>query len=262
MDFSQTQKNYTLFKQMADQPNVDAQKANELLIQLKIALIHIATPTTNSKDQSDQIVKECTLARDILETAALYSVKQRDIKSFERFFAQLTTYYHDYAKFIKPSPLQYNIIGLNLMKQLATQNTAKFHSDLELVPCDQLENPFIKYPLLVEKSITEGSYQRVLASRSQVPSEHYLVFIDVLSVAMKEDIANCSEKSFKYLTLTEAQKLLQFTPAQLTEYAQKRGWKISGDKVLFDSGPANTDIPSLQLINQTIHYAKELERIV
>ncbi|EFA79220.1 26S proteasome regulatory subunit S14 [Heterostelium album PN500] len=261
MDITQVQKNFTHFKQLAEQPNPDVNKAKELLNHLKIDLIHLSSPTQS--DHSEKVVKECLLARDILEIAALYSVKVRDISAFERFYAQLTTFYQDYKKYIQPSALQYNIIGLHLMKCLATQNAPKFHSELELIPFDMLSNPFIKFPLLVEKSIAEGSYQKVLSSRSQVPSEHYLVFIDLLSNSMREDIANCIERSFKYLTLKEAQKVLQVASLdQLSEYIKKRGWKVDGDKILFDSGPQQIEIPSTQLIHQTIHYAKELERIV
>ncbi|GAM29147.1 hypothetical protein SAMD00019534_123230 [Acytostelium subglobosum LB1] len=261
VDFTNTQKNYQAFKQLAEAQSTDQAKANTLLAQLKIALIQLATPSQT--EHNDQVLKECVLARDILESAALYTVKQRDIKAFDRYYSQLTPYYNDYKKFIQPSAQQYSIIGLNLMKLLATNQTARFHADLELIPSDLHTNQFIRFPLLVEKSISEGSYQKVLVCRSQAPSEYYGIFVDLLSDTMKEDIANCIEKSFKYLTVTEAQKVLQINSVdQLNQYVQKRGWKVQGDRILFDSGPAQVEIPSIQLIRQTLQYAKELERIV
>ncbi|EGG24757.1 26S proteasome regulatory subunit S14 [Cavenderia fasciculata] len=260
LDFSSTESNFTQFKKLVEGGSTDTKKINELLVLLKIAIIQASIPT--EKDHNQQIVKETLLVREILECGALYSIKQKDIKAFDRFYAQLTPYYYDFQKYIQPSPLQYNIIGLHLMKLLATHNTPRFHAELEIIPDSMLDNPFIKYPLLVEKSITEGSYQKVLSSRSQVPSEHYLVFIDLLSDSMKEDIANCSEKSFKYLSLNEAQQLLQFNPQQLNDFIVKRGWKVQGDKIIFQSGSSSVEIPSQQLIAQTLHYAKELERIV
>lgn len=36
-------------------------------------------------------------AGDILEAGAYYSVRIKDIASFERYIAQLNTYYHDLA---------------------------------------------------------------------------------------------------------------------------------------------------------------------
>jgi 26S proteasome regulatory subunit N12 len=53
---------------------------------------------------------------------------------------------------------------------------------------------------------------------------------------------------------------------ELITYAQDRGWVVdSKGGVVFneDVKPATSkDIPSMRLINQTLLYAKELERIV
>ena len=54
---------------------------------------------------------------------------------------------------------------------------------------------------------------------------------------------------------------------ELDEFANERGWVKRGDGTAFvfreETAPPNAkDIPSMQLINQTLLYAKELERIV
>jgi hypothetical protein len=46
---------------------------------------------------------------------------------------------------------------------------------------------------------------------------------------------------------------------------RQRGWEVRDDKLIFSGaseGGACKDIPSLELINYTLTYAKELERIV
>lgn len=81
---------------------------------------------------------------------------------------------------------------------------------------------------------------------------------------IREDIANCSEKSFKTLSLKDAEKVLLFNDNnQFQQYIKERNWKVQGDVIQFGNNDNQTvEIPSLQLIHQTLHYAKELERIV
>ena len=40
--------------------------------------------------------QELTVSRDTLEVGAQYAVLTEDIPGFERYMAQLQTYYHDY----------------------------------------------------------------------------------------------------------------------------------------------------------------------
>ncbi len=42
-------------------------------------------------------LQELILSRDTLEIGAQYSVAKRDIPAFERYIAQLQTYYYDHA---------------------------------------------------------------------------------------------------------------------------------------------------------------------
>ncbi|KAM9984768.1 hypothetical protein ACTFIY_009181 [Dictyostelium cf. discoideum] len=263
MDFSSIEQNLNNFKKLVA-GNSDKAQITPVLVQLKLAAtIHLEKPTSLS-NVSDKVKKDLVLAREILELISLYSIKIKDIDSFERTFNQLKTYYYDYKSIIAPSTLEYQIIGLNLMRLLAKHKTSEFHSEIELIEFNNLDNPFIKFPLLVEKSITEGSYNKIIQSRSGVPSEYYQVFLDILADSIKEDIANCSEKSFKTLSLKDAEKVLLFNDNnQFQQYIKERNWKVQGDVIQFGNNEnQSVEIPSLQLIHQTLHYAKELERIV
>jgi hypothetical protein len=44
-----------------------------------------------------KFLQELILSRDTLEIGAQYSVAKRDIPAFERYIAQLQTYYYDHA---------------------------------------------------------------------------------------------------------------------------------------------------------------------
>ena len=63
--------------------------------------------------------QELLIARDILETGALYSVASHDIPGFERYLAQLKSYYLDYKIDLPESPYKYQLLGLNLLSLLS-----------------------------------------------------------------------------------------------------------------------------------------------
>jgi len=83
---------------------------------------------------------------------------------------------------------------------------------------------------------------------------------------IRDEIAECSEKAYAHLPASEAQRLLLFSsPKQLQDYAEKREWVESKGvyhfKPLANIQP-KVEIPSMQLIHETLSYAKELERII
>ena len=69
-------------------------------------------------------------AREILEHGALVSVKTMDIPAFERYVAQLKIYYSDLAGTLPASQRQHPILGLNLLRLLAQNRIAEFHTEV------------------------------------------------------------------------------------------------------------------------------------
>jgi hypothetical protein len=110
--------------------------------------------------------EELLVAREILEHGALLSIRQMDIPAFERYVAQLKVYYSD-ASILTPSQRQFPILGLNLLRLLAQNRIAEFHTELELIPTElQHANIYIKYPAQLEQHIMEGSYHKVLSAKT------------------------------------------------------------------------------------------------
>lgn len=89
---------------------------------------------------------------DILEIGALYSVRVQNIPAFERYISQLAPYYRDYrcrilARFtgqrsgaltlpvhssvLPPSERRFPLLGLDLLRLLAQNKIAQFHTVLE-----------------------------------------------------------------------------------------------------------------------------------
>lgn len=105
----------------------------------------------------------------------------------------------------------YPLLGLNLLRLLAQNRIADFHAQLELLPSNILHSDiYIKHPVQLEQWIMEGRYNQVWQSRTNVPAEEYLFFMDVLMETIRAEIASCQEKSYSSLPLDSAVTLLHF----------------------------------------------------
>ncbi|CAN6450253.1 unnamed protein product [Victoria cruziana] len=245
----------------------DIETCNSLVSRLKVMLTEFPS-LPPSFQRSPNAVNELTIARDIYEHAVILSVKAEDQDSFERDFFQLKPYYTDTSGLIPPSPQEYQILGLNLLRLLVQNRIAEFHTELELLPASALENPCIKHAVELEQSFMEGAYNRVLSARQTVPHSTYVYYMDLLAKTVRDEIAGCSEKAYDYLTIGDAKQILMFSSEQeLLEYITEEhpDWEARNGFVFFqrakETAPCK-EIPSLQLINQTLSYARELERIV
>merc|ERR1719231_237143 len=132
--------------------------------------------------------QELLLAREVLEQGALLSIKTMEIPAFERYVAQLKIYYSDCAATMPESTRRFPILGLNLLRLLAQNRIAEFHTELELIPPElQASNVYIKYPAQLEQHIMEGSYNKVLsAKRDNLFASDGIYFLDLLVGTVRE----------------------------------------------------------------------------
>ena len=82
---------------------------------------------------------------------------------------------------------------------------------------------------------------------------------------MREEICACSEEAYESLTVQEAMKIMRFDSKQaLLAYAKESQWVVHQDRIVFKSEKAsdNVELNSMELIKNTLHYAREIERIV
>ncbi|KAF5958898.1 hypothetical protein HYC85_006123 [Camellia sinensis] len=70
-----------------------------------------------------------------------------------------------------PSPQEYPILGLNLLRLLVQNRIVEFHIELELLSASAMENNCIKHAVELEQSFIEGAYNRVLSVRQTLPHE-------------------------------------------------------------------------------------------
>lgn len=199
--------------------------------------------------------------------AVLLSVKLEDETAFERHVSQVKTYYVDYAGIISPSSRQNLILGLNLMRLMAQNRIAEFHTELELVPAASRSDKYIDYALRLEHYLMEGSYSKIREEKISVPDTSFNFFVDSLMLTVRGEIAACSESAYKSLPCSSTQRMLSMaSEAELHEFCDSRGWRIENSVVYFndktDTGPSMQQVPSMDLIGRSLEYARELEQII
>ncbi|KAH9943315.1 COP9 signalosome [Epithele typhae] len=241
------------------------QQTGVLLARLKIGLTEagLLVPMGNPNFQ------DLVLARDVLEVGAFWSIRTKDIPSFDRYFSQLQAFYNDYSAVLPPSPREYPLRGLNLIRLLTQNRIADFHTTLESLPLpadSRSSNPFIAHPINLEQWLMEGSYSKVWNAREEAPTEEYKFFVDSLMGTIRNEIASCEEVAYDSLPLKDAATLLFFkSQNELLQFAQQRGWQVdlTGGRISFaKKTEEKAEIPRQKLISANLQYARELEQIV
>ena len=162
----------------------DTSRSLRLLSQAKLSLLQ-----HNALIPSQALSAQTfTTARSILEIGAIVSIRTQDPESFNRYYSQLQPFY-DFPT-SSPSTQRSKITGLYLLLLLSQGDYAGFHTVLEgLVELSGVDgrgktiedDPFIKYPVDLERSLMEGSYDKVWRSTKGdgVPSEEFALFSEV-----------------------------------------------------------------------------------
>ncbi|KAI0321853.1 proteasome 26S subunit [Amylostereum chailletii] len=243
----------------------DMQKCGKLLGQLKVSLIENGLIFPSGTENVNDLV----VAREILEIGAFWSIRTKDVPSFDRYFSQLQTFYNDLSSILPTSPREFPIRGLNLIRLLIQNRIADFHTTLESLPlaADEVaSNPYIRHPVNLERWLMEGSYSKVWNAREEAPAEEYKFFVDSLMGTIRNEIASCEEAAYHVLPLKDAATLLFFrTQSELQNFAKARGWEVdltAGQIIFAHKGEENEEIPKEKLIANNLVYARELEQIV
>lgn len=253
----------------------DLDECGRILSKLKVALTGLTFIPSSLDDTTS--AAELGVARDILEIGALYAIEKHDIASFERYMAQLRSYYQDYVArrmsvVLDDSPNRPHLIGLNLLNLLTQNRLAEFHLELELLAVAEIQNnAFLKCPVQFEQYLMTGAYNKIFAANvsSALPAENYKFFGDLLSSSIRDQAASCVEAAFDSLPLADADKMLFFDAAtqkaERTAYVEQRGWTVdeARNSYLFPAeAKADLTIPAADVADTAVAYATELELIV
>ena len=259
---------YREYKKACNSSKVDKAQCADLLKQLKRKFIQFDSflpgVDTSMEEISKTTKQEILLVRQTLELATLFSVRQHDIKSFEKHFPQLKSYYTDYDDIIPESEIKLKILGLNLLRLLAQNDISAFHSELELIDIEKHVNIYIRHPIQLETYIMEGAYNKIATLRQSVPADEYSYFMDVLTTTVRDEIAECCQKSYQELSVSGASELLMlYNDKETLEYAKKIGWKVENNKFKFEKDNQQEQfVKAPQFIVNALGYAKQFEQII
>lgn len=239
------------------------QKCGQLLDKLKVALIKLSYLPTGASTPTEELL----IARDVLEIAVEYSVATKDIPAFERYISQLKCYYYDYKSLLQESQNMYKLLGLNLLFLLSVNRVSDFHTELELLPAEVIQtNKFIRPILGLEQYIMEGRYNKIFQAKSSAPADSYNFFMDILIETVRDEIGACLEKSYERISLTEAAKRLNLRSVEeVKAFGKKKNWQLGQDNIYYfvtKSAKPKEPLPAVELAEQAIFYARELEMIV
>ncbi|PWA32500.1 hypothetical protein CCH79_00019404 [Gambusia affinis] len=262
---------YETLKAEWNKKNPNLNKCGDLLSKLKVSLLELNfLPTSGSAITKQQLIlaQLTRVSGDVLEIGALWSILKKDIPSFERYMAQLKCYYFDYKDELPAAAYMHQLLGLNLLFLLSQNRVSEFHTELERLSARDIQtNIYIKHPVSLEQYLMEGSYNKVFLAKGNIPAESYNFFIDILLDTIRDEIAGCIEKAYEQIQFSEATRVLFFnSPKKMTDYAKKRGWTQNRDGYYtFTTQQQRTEevnIPSKELAEQVILYARHLEMIV
>lgn len=90
--------------------------------------------------------------------------------------------------------------------------------------------------------------------------------MDILLSTVRDEIGACIEKAYEKISLQEAGKRLNLkTAEEVKAFGRKRNWHLGADNVYNFAEKAvkpREVVPSVELAEQAIFYARELEMIV
>lgn len=208
------------------------------LLALKKLFIHFPT-YLNPEAESKTAAQEIALVRETLEYAVILFARRKHLDDFEAHFHQLQVYFsYNSGTVSERRPM---LLGLNLLRLLVCNKISEFHSELERIPHTEHANIFIRAPILLERYLMEGSYNKLLNARSQVPSNEFIPVVEMLEDTVRGDIANCIPKTYDTLSVAAARKMLMLPSDEaVAEFAEKRGWQKKDAGYVFPDPTAAT----------------------
>lgn len=80
-------------------------------------------------------------------------------------------------------------------------------------------------------------------------------------------LASCMEKAYEEISARDCAKMLNLNEAKVGEFVHARGWSFSNGRIRFEAideekKSEETNVPTKELAQMVLTYAKEMEKIV
>ena len=124
----------------------------------------------------------------------------------------------------------------------------------------------------LESYFVEGSYNKILISKQNVPMKAYQFFIDKFVDAIRYEVARSAERAYESLSIKDMGNMFMIkNNDELHLFIQQNNmkdgveWAVdkSSNRVFFNNeNKEKNEIPSTKLINYSLDYATEFNRII
>ena len=121
------------------------------------------------------------------------------------------TYYDEFSSVLPDSQKKYSVIGLYLLYLLSFNKISEYHTEIELIPYSELNNVFIKVPVSLKDYFVEGSYNKILSSKQNVPLQAYQFFIDKFVDAIRYEVARSAERAYESLSIRDMAQMFMIS---------------------------------------------------
>jgi len=178
---------------------------------------------------------ELKLAMDGLEMGATASISSKNFDLFERVFQQLKQFYAS-KELKKQSTNRQYLQGLYLMYLLVKNKPETFHTEIEQLEFEDLENKFIKLPINVDEYLMDGRYNKVLSLMNKLPDQNFAMFLAEMENTIRNEIAASLQLIHDSMPVKNAIQILHLSDNKgLQTYITEtnRKWSIEGNKLLF-----------------------------
>jgi 26S proteasome regulatory subunit N12 len=208
-----------------------------------------------------------------LEAAVIFSLRKDNIEEFEANMIQLRAFYSECKTVLTTSPNKYGLIGLYLLFLIYKNRTADYYTELELLTLEEQKNQCIAVALALEQHFVDGNYYQVLHTKQSLPLDIYGYFINKMVDTVQHEAARSAEKAFKQLKVQDAYKVfLLANPGDLEPFVEKQkqkglennvAWVLHNGYIHFEAvEKEKLTIPAHRVVNQSLQFAHELEKIV
>ncbi len=234
-------------------------------------------PTTHQPNLREFAIKSKQLdliwVGDTLESAVVCALRQDNVEDFENNMIQLRASYAESQSVLPPSPNKYGLIGLYLLFLIYKNRTADYYTELELLTLEEQKNPFVAVAVALEQHFVDGNYHKILHTKQTIPMDLYNYFIDKMVETVRHEAARSAEKAYRTLRAEDACKVFMLSsPAELAAFVEqqkKKGlennvaWMLHKDHISFETIEKDkVTIPAHSVINQSLQFAQELEKII
>lgn len=204
-----------------------------------------------------------------------YYLQNKDEKGFEIAYLQTKQFYFDYEYVVENNPRKEYFCGLYLLHLLSNNRNSEYCSELELLNLNSFNNDYIKLPIEIEHSISEGNYNKLITLQNAIKEESYLFYLGKLNSSIRYQIARSAEKSFnsisikdlcEFLMLNNSNELIDFINQENEKFegTERVSWVLKDNNVNFTESLRHEKIviPSQKLVADTVKLAVEMEKII